>query len=165
MIWWFVGSLLVVSFGLVALRGAPYVPTLRRQIEQALDLAQVGPRDLVVDLGSGDGVVLKMAAQRGARAVGYELNPVLCVVSWLRTWRCRGKVQIKCADMWRLRSLPADTTVVYVFATSRDIRKVDVCMRRWSAGRELKLVSYGFEIPGVVAERSSGAMRLYRYVG
>ena len=43
-----------------------------------LRLAKVGPRDVVYDLGSGDGRgVITAAKQFGARGVGIELDPKL----------------------------------------------------------------------------------------
>jgi SAM-dependent methyltransferase len=47
-----------------------------------LRLAQVTPDDVVYDLGSGDGRIVIIAAQRyGARGVGIEINPQLVEVS------------------------------------------------------------------------------------
>src|SRR5688572_26810155 len=42
-----------------------------------LDMAEVTDADTVYDLGSGDGRVLIAAARRGAKAVGYEIDPEL----------------------------------------------------------------------------------------
>ncbi len=53
----------------------PYVPTPRRVVAAMLDLAAVGPEDYLIDLGSGDGRIAVMAAQRGARALGVDLDP------------------------------------------------------------------------------------------
>lgn len=53
----------------------PYVPTPRPVVEAMLDLAGVGPEDYLIDLGSGDGRIPIMAAQRGARALGVDINP------------------------------------------------------------------------------------------
>jgi SAM-dependent methyltransferase len=53
----------------------PYVPTPRRVVEAMLDLAEVGPEDYLIDLGSGDGRIAIMAAQRGARALGVDIDP------------------------------------------------------------------------------------------
>ncbi|MCC6030405.1 MAG: class I SAM-dependent methyltransferase [Desulfurococcales archaeon] len=55
----------------------PWVPTREEFIEPALDLAQVGPGDVLYDLGCGDGRVVIAAAKRGAKAVCVELNPDL----------------------------------------------------------------------------------------
>ena len=53
----------------------PYVPTPRPVVAAMLDLAGVGPDDFLIDLGSGDGRIAIMAAQRGARALGVDLDP------------------------------------------------------------------------------------------
>jgi SAM-dependent methyltransferase len=51
-----------------------WVPTPPVLVEKMLDMARVTPRDLVVDLGSGDGRIVIAAAKRGARALGVEYN-------------------------------------------------------------------------------------------
>ena len=53
----------------------PYVQTPRPVVAAMLDLAEVGPTDYLIDLGSGDGRIAIMAAQRGARALGVDLDP------------------------------------------------------------------------------------------
>lgn len=58
-----------------------YVPSCEDVIEGMLDLACVGPSDVVYDLGSGDGRVVIAAARRGARAVGIELDRALVELS------------------------------------------------------------------------------------
>ncbi len=56
----------------------PFVPTPQDVVEEMLAVAQVGPKDLVYDLGSGDGrIVITAAKQFGARAVGIEIDPDL----------------------------------------------------------------------------------------
>lgn len=52
----------------------PYVPTPDRVIQRMLDLAQVGPDDHVMDLGSGDGRIVIEAALRGGAAEGVEIE-------------------------------------------------------------------------------------------
>jgi SAM-dependent methyltransferase len=53
-----------------------WVPTPDDVVERMLTMAQVTPRDLVMDLGAGDGKIAIMAAKKfGARAVGIEYNP------------------------------------------------------------------------------------------
>jgi SAM-dependent methyltransferase len=54
-----------------------YVPTPTEVVEAMLDVATVGPKDVVYDLGSGDGRIVIAAAKRGARGVGIELEPDL----------------------------------------------------------------------------------------
>src|SRR5207237_9145446 len=53
-----------------------WVPTPEEVVERMLTMAQVGPNDFVVDLGSGDGRTVIMAAKKfGARSLGVEYNP------------------------------------------------------------------------------------------
>jgi SAM-dependent methyltransferase len=58
-----------------------WVPTPQALVEKMLDLAQVTPKDLVMDLGSGDGRTVITAAKRGARAIGIEYNPDMVELS------------------------------------------------------------------------------------
>jgi phage tail-like protein len=66
------------SVPLLAERLSPFVPSPPQAIVQMLELARVGPGDRLFDLGSGDGRIVVMAAQRfGADATGIELDPEL----------------------------------------------------------------------------------------
>ena len=51
-----------------------WVPTPPALVEKMLDLAKVTPKDRLVDLGSGDGVLVIAAAKRGLRARGIEYD-------------------------------------------------------------------------------------------
>jgi len=53
-----------------------YVPTSPRTVAAMLALGEVGPGDVLYDLGSGDGRIPIEAAKRfGIRAVGVEIDP------------------------------------------------------------------------------------------
>ena len=55
-----------------------YVPTPQKAVDVMLDLAQVGPDDVVYDLGSGDGrIPITAATEHGARGVGIDIDPVM----------------------------------------------------------------------------------------
>ena len=54
----------------------PYVPTPQSVVDTMLETAKVGPRDYVIDLGSGDGrIVVTAARKHGARGFGVDINP------------------------------------------------------------------------------------------
>ena len=56
---------------------APFVPTPPDVVVRMLELAGVTPRDVVYDLGCGDGrIVIEAAARFGARGVGVDIDPV-----------------------------------------------------------------------------------------
>lgn len=55
----------------------PFVVTPMEVVSRMLQLAEVGPGDTVIDLGSGDGRIVIEAAKRGARGLGIELDKSL----------------------------------------------------------------------------------------
>ena len=56
----------------------PYVPSPTSVVADMLTLAEVGPKDFVIDLGSGDGrIVLTAAKVFGARGFGVDINEKL----------------------------------------------------------------------------------------
>ena len=57
---------------------APYSPTPMDVVHRMLAFGKVGPRDVVYDLGCGDGRIVIEAARRfGARGVGIDIDPKL----------------------------------------------------------------------------------------
>lgn len=53
----------------------PYVQTPPNVVRAMLRMARVGPNDVVLDLGCGDGRIVVMAAKEfGARGVGYDID-------------------------------------------------------------------------------------------
>src|SRR5688572_11275063 len=62
--------------------GGPYVPTPQVVVDQMLRMGKVGPKDFVIDLGSGDGVIVLTAARElKARGFGVEIDPELVKLS------------------------------------------------------------------------------------
>jgi hypothetical protein len=153
----------IVLLGFTAFTGAPYLPSLRRDLEGVFTkLYPLTSKDVVVDLGSGDGVVLRMARKYGAAAVGYEIGPVYYFVSKLLA-RGDTKQSIHLQSYWRA-TFPKNTTVVFAFSDSRDIKKVYALVGRQAAkiGRPLMFITHGFEVAGQKAADSHGAYYLYR---
>ena len=59
-----------------------FAPTRQVIVDAMLQLARVTPDDVVYDLGSGDGRIVVIAAQKyGARGIGVELEPRLVEIS------------------------------------------------------------------------------------
>jgi hypothetical protein len=164
MIWLWALAIIFLAFGWVVFRGAPYVPSQNKYIRRALDeLYPLGKTDTLVDVGSGDGVVLRRASERGARAVGYELNPILVWVSRLLSRR-DSKVKVVLADFWRT-DLPDDTTVVYAFLVTRDVKKMTMKMQGETnrLGRDLCFITYGNVLPGIEPVGKLDAYLLYTF--
>lgn len=158
-------AIIVMLFGFVVFRGAPYVPTRKKDITRAFkDVYSLSAADLVVDIGSGDGIVLRAASARGARAVGYELNPLLVVIARLLS-RGDDNVQVRLTDFWRA-SLPDETTIVYTFGESRDINKMykKVQSEANRLQKTLFFMSFGFPVKNQQVVRSDKSFFLYEVI-
>jgi hypothetical protein len=158
---WILG-LAVGLFLFTVLRGAPYVPTHRPAVGHALAMLNLPKGSTIIDLGSGDGVVLKLAAERGYKAIGYEINPILCLVSYIRCWKYRKQVSVRWRDFW-LTKLPDETDAVFVFLAGPYIRRLHKKIEREHT-HPLQVISYGFLIPGAGKPvKSANALQLYNY--
>ena len=133
----------VVFFGLVVFIGAPYVPSQKKYVLRAFDHFGIDDQDVLVDVGSGDGIVLRIASRYGAKAVGYEINPLLVGVSRLLSLR-DSRVSVRLQNFW-LATLPNDATIVYAFSVLRDEKKLRMLLQREAdrLGRPLRLVCFG----------------------
>lgn len=152
---------LVLLFGFVVAFGAPYLPTLRAQTDEALDLLDLKPGQTLLELGCGDGRVMLAAARRGLRVVGYELNPVLVAIAWLVTLRYRRQVRVVWGNYWRKTLPPADG--IFVFLLDKYMQKLDKKITQEQAGHRVKLVSFAFKIPGKQPAKTSKGLYIYDY--
>jgi precorrin-6B methylase 2 len=158
---WVIFLIVLLSLQFVVLfLGAPYVPTLRKQRETALNLLDLKPGQTLIDLGSGDGAMLIEAAKRGIKSVGYEINPLLVYVSWMRTRRYRSYVKIVRGNFWQKKWPEADA--VFVFLTERYMDRLHQNMKN-RFKRPVKLVTYGFSLKDKKAASTKGACFLYRF--
>ena len=156
-------AILVLFFGGIVAVGAPYVPSHNSDVATAFDtLYQLSKKDTVVDIGSGDGRVLRAASRRGAKAVGFELNPLLWLISRLLSVR-DPRVSVQLRDAWTA-AFPDDTTLVYAFAVKRDARKLIRTVEREAnrLERSLVLLCYGSPLKGLTPHAEKGAH--YRYL-
>ena len=153
--------MIILPFAYVLLFGAPYLPTRKAQVKQALDLLNLKKGELLLDLGSGDGTVLVEAAKRGIQCIGYELNPLVFAVAYLRVWRYRKLVELRLKNFWR-QPIPPETKGIFVFLLDKYMTKLDKKLKS-EAPKGTKVVSYTFIIPSKKAKSSNQALSLYQY--
>lgn len=162
-LWLIFPAIIVALFLLTVLRGAPYVPSRRADLKRAFtELYPLTKKDLLVDIGSGDGVVLRQAAACGARALGYELNPILVAISKVLSRKFGDQIQIKLADFWYVK-LPPETTIVYTFGESRDINRMYEKVKQEASRlqKPLYFISYGFEVADAKELKTDKSFHLY----
>lgn len=103
----------------------PYVSTNRKKIQTIMDFAKIKKGETVVDLGSGDGRLLIASAQKGAKAVGYELNPFLIIIALIHS-KLEGlssEVEVKKENLWKADLKVAD--VIFVYSLKKSIKKFE----------------------------------------
>lgn len=108
-----------------------YAPTRQAVADAMLTLAHVGPGDVVYDLGSGDGRIVILAAQKyGARGVGIEIDPALVARS--RTIAEEGGVadRVRFIEGDLFAANLADATVVTLYLSASINAQLEPKLRR-----------------------------------
>ena len=149
----------VFCFGYVLLFGAPYLPTMKRQVKAAIKLSGLKPGQTLLELGSGDGRVLVAAAQAGLNVVGYELNPLLFMLSYIRVRRYRKQVRVIFGNFWQL-SWPA-CDGIYVFLLPRLMGKLEQKIRAEGLSA-VPVISFAFKFNELLPVSESHGVFLYR---
>ena len=97
------GVLASFGCGTIPGRDVRYEPTPMPIVRALLELAEVGPRDVVYDLGSGDGrIPITAAKEFGARGVGIEIDPALVTQAQANARQAgvEDKVAFRLGDMY-----------------------------------------------------------------
>ena len=118
------------------------------------------PGELLLELGSGDGRLLRGAAKRGIKSIGYELNPLLVLYSKIALLRYRHLAQVKLANYWNV-DLPK-AQGIYVFLLQPYMQKLHNKIMEESI-TPVKIVSFAFTIPNKKPAQENKGMRLYLY--
>lgn len=99
---------------------ATYLGTPEPVARAMLRLAEVGPNDVVYDLGSGDGRIVILAAKEfGARGVGYDIDPELIerARANARAAGVEDRVRFVQGDLFQADLRPATVVTLYLFDT------------------------------------------------
>lgn len=95
----------------------PYVPTPDPVVEKMLEMAKVGPGDVIYDLGSGDGrIVITAAKKYGARGVGIDIDRelVLGARDKARAVGVGDRVEFREGDLFQMDFKDATVVTLYL---------------------------------------------------
>jgi protein-L-isoaspartate O-methyltransferase len=127
---------------------APYYPTPQTVVEQMLRLGGLKPGEKMYDLGSGDGRIVIMAAQKfRADATGVEIDEDLCKQSRARIKKLNleSHAHIVEGDLLKQDYSPADLLTVYLLPVSND--KVRPILEK-QLKKGARIVAHDFEFSG-----------------
>ena len=129
-----------------------FAPTRHNIADAMLRLANVTAEDVVYDLGSGDGRIPIIAAQKyGARAVGIEINPDLVEISWqiANQAEVANKVSFIVGDLFEADLSKA--TVITAYLSTSIMKTLEPRLRALKPGT--RIVSHQFQMPRWVPDK------------
>jgi SAM-dependent methyltransferase len=127
---------------------APYVPTPQVVVKRMLELARVGPEDVVYDIGCGDGRMVITAAERfKARGVGIDIDAKMVDISRRKAKKAgvEGSTRFMCMDGTKARLTEATVLALYLLPESLEVLAplFEKDLRPGS-----RIVSHNYKIPG-----------------
>jgi SAM-dependent methyltransferase len=127
-----------------------YVPTPQKVVDKMLEVAKVTSSDVVYDLGCGDGRIVVTAAKKGAKAIGFDIDPK-------RVEEARGNVksaavgsnaQIRWANVFSVDLQPATVVMLYLLP-ALNVRLIPQLEKLRPGSR---IVSHDFDMKGVTPD-------------
>jgi ribosomal protein L11 methylase PrmA len=142
--------------------GATYFPTTDLAVTQMLKLAQIGSKDTLIDLGSGDGRILLAAAHLGVKSIGYEINPFLVRLSRRRIHQAKLNklATVRWQSFWQADFRQATVVTVYLLPHLMD-RLQRLIEKKVS--HPLRLVANDYPFQGLTPVKHYHRIYLYSF--
>ncbi|OGY35190.1 MAG: hypothetical protein A3E36_00750 [Candidatus Andersenbacteria bacterium RIFCSPHIGHO2_12_FULL_45_11b] len=159
-----IGSGLLLPTAYAGIIGAPWAPTRIAVVKKAFDAVGISEKDVLVDLGCGDGKIMHEAAKRGAKTIGYELSPIMWCIAWMRTMRDK-KTQVHYGNFFKL-PIPPDTTYIFAFLMPKHMQKIREYIAKQPVQDATIIFSYAFpmqDVPPRMIFRAKKCAPLYMY--
>jgi cyclopropane fatty-acyl-phospholipid synthase-like methyltransferase len=122
-----------------------WVPTRPAVVEAMLKLAEVTPKDVVYDLGCGDGIIVATAAQKfGARGVGIDIDPQRVKESneRIQSAKVTDKVRIILGDLFE-QDISQATVVTLYLLERLNIKLIPKLNKELKPGTRIVSQSFG----------------------
>ena len=131
----------------------PYVPSPQSVVSDMLKLAEVGPEDFVIDLGSGDGRIVRTAALVfGARGFGVEIKDELVrqANADARREGIAERVKFVNADLFKTDISPATVLTMYLLPDTVNLLREKLLAELQPGARVL---SHDYPLSGWIPEK------------
>lgn len=141
---------LSITLVLPVTQGALYVSTSRAKISSFINAVPMTADQMLVDLGCGDGRVLREAQRRyGVRTVGYEINPLAYLKARIYSIGST-KIKIRHQNFWEADLSDADVVFCYLYP---DVMKRLAAKLVGGLKPGAVIVSSNFCLPGFVPSK------------
>ncbi len=131
-------------------QGALYVSTSRKKIAAFIDAVPMKTGQRLVDLGCGDGRVLREARKRyGVRTIGYEINPLAYLKARFFSFGY-SNIKIKYQNFWEADLSGADVVFCYLYP---DIMKRLAAKLKSGLKPGATVVSSNFPLPEFIPSK------------
>ena len=131
----------------------PYVPSPTSVVADMLTLAEVGPKDFVIDLGSGDGrIVLTAAKVFGARGFGVDINEKLVKEAneSAKTQGIADRASFTIQDLFKTDISKATVLTMYLLPNTVNMLK-DKLLAELNPGT--RILSHDYPLSGWIPEK------------
>ena len=143
--------------------GTQWIPTPKDVVRKMLSFADVGPQDTLIDLGSGDGRIILLAAQEfGASALGIEADPLRVLITRVRI-RLKGledQVEVIWGNFFKSDFRAASVVTIY---QSTEINKKLKHQLEEQLHPGARVVTYSFVFEGWEPVKVDESTKLYLY--
>lgn len=125
---------------------SPWWRTNKKTAKRALELAKVSKKDIVFELGSGEGTALITAATEfGAKGVGIEIDPFRYFLSKFFAWREGLKTDISFKRENFFETDLSSASVVFVYLVPKTLKRLLPKFKK-ELKKGTRIISYKYEI-------------------
>lgn len=140
------GLFIYTLFSVVAhIAGSPYVPTKQKEVDFILEKTNLKPNQVFIELGSGDGRVVRTAVRKyQVQGIGVEIHPLLLFYSKLLTKIQKLKnIVFKQENFFKTDLKNAN--VVFLFLMPNTLKKLRQKLLK-ECPKNTIIISHGFKI-------------------
>jgi len=124
-----------------------FVPTPQVVVDKMLELAEVGPDDVLYDLGCGNGIIVVSAAKKGAKTTGFDVDPqrIRETQENIQKNEVEGRAKVVQKDIFTLDLSDVDVVTLYLLP-SLNVKLIPQLEKLKPGAR---IVSHDFDMSGV----------------
>lgn len=144
---------------------SPWWRTSKRISQIMCRLAKITNKDIIYDLGSGDGQALIIASKLGARGMGIEIDPIRVWVSKIWIGLSGGSKKIKIVRKNFFEVDLSDATVIFAYLVPKTLARLKPkFLKELKPGTRIVTFVYKIDLP-LIAEDKKSEVYVYKIPG